>query len=133
MSRDAMKRVELQLVQTIGATGIAGNSYALTVPLLVTGAIDTAQWPALRDDCRATRRGPDAREFTTPVQLLGQTSLVADFSHCDGAGTPHTQFYFDRLHQGSHISIRESDGLLRTFCIATITSTSGAHGFITHT
>lgn len=123
-----MKRIRLELARDPEfPDGSRDHGYDLIVPLDTDGHVSQSGWKADRDHCRVRRFwGHEAELIGHVVHKPGGTGGIWAF-HYDIRSTqvPHhdeTGFHFEThvFKPGEYVSIREQDGLLRTFRVQAV-------------
>jgi hypothetical protein len=118
-----LRRVKLELARDHDfPNGSSAHGYDFIAPLDDRGHIDLEAWKALRERCRVRRFwGSDAEEVGHIVHTRGRMWAF----HYDIHGDPtqdESGFRFDShaFIPGEYVSIKEQDGVLRTFRVATV-------------
>jgi hypothetical protein len=118
-----LRRVRLELARDPAhPEGSRLHGYDFIAPIDEHGAIVPEAWRALRERCRVRRFAPDtADEVGHLVHKPGGSWAF----HYDIHGDPahdETGFRFDhhKLAPGEYVSIKEQDGVLRTFQVKSV-------------
>ena len=119
----SMKSVRLELARDHDyPQGSASHGYEFVAPLDENGHIDAAQWRANKADCRVRRfwEGEDDE-----IGHLVHRNAHSWVFHYDVEGDPDEDepgFRFDthKFAVGEYVSIREQDGEMRTFKVASV-------------
>jgi hypothetical protein len=118
-----VKKIRLELARDHDfPNGSSEHGYVLQAPLTLEGHIDADEWRKARDACTVTRfwgAGPEE------VGHLRHTRGGSWAFHYDVEGDPEddeTGFKFEShvFKDGEYVSIREHDGALRTFRVASV-------------
>lgn len=123
-----LKRVRLELARDPQFPGGSRNhGYDLIIPLDQEGRVSLSGWKEDRDHCRVRRFwGHEAELIGHVVHKAGGTSGIWAFHYDIRApiGVPHdeTGFHFEThvFKPGEYVSIREQDGVLRTFRVQAV-------------
>lgn len=126
MLPDALKRIRLDLARSKEfPAGSSRHGYEFIAPLDETGHIDRAAWLKYRDFCRV-------RRF-----WQGEDDQLGRLTHKPG-GAEHARWIFDydpgrqdddetgyrfgnhAFVPGEYVSVRDEDGELHTFLVATV-------------
>lgn len=118
-----LRRVRLELARDSEfPNGSRERGYDFIAPIDANGHIDAPAWKKLRERCRVRRFwGDDGDEVGHIIRKPGGTWAF----HYDIHGDPahdETGFRFDQhtLSPGEYVSIREHDGVLRTFFVVSV-------------
>jgi hypothetical protein len=124
----SLKRVRLELARDPEfPDGSRDHGYDVIVPLDNAGHLSPSGWKVDRDHCRVRRFwGHDAELIGHVVHKPGGTGGTWAF-HYDirpslGAQNDETGFHFEThlFKPGEYVSIREQDGVLRTFRVQAV-------------
>ncbi|MGH6717743.1 MAG: hypothetical protein ACREER_00370 [Alphaproteobacteria bacterium] len=112
-------RLELARIREF-PEGSAERGYEFVAPLTADGHIDAADFPASRAACTVRRfwRGED----DTYGRLIHTRHRTWAFSYAPGEDDdePFHHLETHRLVEGEYVSVREHDGVTRTFRVARI-------------
>jgi hypothetical protein len=120
---ELLRRVRLELARDHDfPNGSSERGYDFIAPLDSQGHIDLEAWKSLRARCRVRRFWPNESE--TVGHILHKSGRVWSF-HYDIHGDPsHDEagFRFDShaFLPGEYVSIKEADGVLRTFRVVSV-------------
>jgi hypothetical protein len=119
-----LRRVRLELARDPDyPEGSRDRGYDLIVPLDETGRISPKAWKDIRDRCRVRRFWADEKEVVGHV--VHKPGGAWAF-HYDIHGDPNhdeTGYRFEShsFIPGEYVSLKEQDGVLRTFRVTSVT------------
>ena len=118
-----MKRVRLELARDPEyPAGSHHHGYEFAAPLDDEGRIDAAEWKKQRERCRVRRFwGDESDEVGHIIHRPGGGWAFHYDIHGRGEGD-ESGFRFDKhaFKPGEYVSIREHDGVLRTFRVMAV-------------
>lgn len=118
----SLYRVRIELARSKDAPqGDPGHAYVFVAPLDANGHLDAAQWKADKDRCKVERILRNAVEQRGHLVHVG---LGWHFDYEAGKRDDDEALYkLDRheIRQGEYVSVKEHDGVLRPFRVASVT------------
>jgi hypothetical protein len=122
----ALKRIRLELARSKEfPSGSARHGYEFVAPLDKDGHIDPHLWQQYRDNCRVRRFWADEpEEIGRVVHKPGGAEHARWVFDYDPAGTDDDEsgyrFGSHAFSPGEYVSIRDEDGELHTFQVASV-------------
>ncbi len=123
MSASGLKKVRLNLARTKEyPNGSARHGYEFVAPLAADGHIDAEAWKKTRDRCRVRRFwGAETEEIGHLVHRPGGSwAFRYDIAGADDDEAGY-RFGAHPFVVGEYVSIKDEDGELNTFQVATVT------------
>jgi hypothetical protein len=101
--------------------GDSTHGYELHLPLTPSGQIDPAAWRKHRDFCRVRKFRSGADELRGRILHGPGGRWSFDYDDASGRDDEHGfRLKDERFVPGEYISIRESDGKMRTFQVVSV-------------
>lgn len=123
MSASGLKKIRLNLARTKEhPNGSARHGYEFVAPLAADGHIDAEAWKKARDRCRVRRFwGSETEEIGHLVHRPGGSwAFRYDIAGADDDEAGY-RFGVHPFVVGEYVSIKDEDGELNTFQVATVT------------
>lgn len=118
----AFRRIRLELAREPGhPSGDSAHGYDFLVPLDAEGKIDAGLWKEHREACRVHRFRPGHDDDQLGLLVKGRAGKWF-FDYAQGEEDDEAGFRFgeERFVVGEYVSIREDDGRMRTFRVASV-------------
>ncbi len=127
MSKDKpeamLRRVRLELARDHDfPNGSKERGYDFIAPLDATGHIDAGAWKQLRERSRVRRFWPGEGDLVGHIVHGPGGSWAFCYDIHGNPGLNETGYRFDQhaFNPGEYVSIKEQDGVLRTFFVASV-------------
>lgn len=122
----SLKRVRLELARDHDhPTGSHQHGYDFIAPIDENGHIVAEEWKRLRDRCRVKRFAPGDQDYVGHIVRKPGGSWAFHYDIHGEADNDESGYRFDQhvFKLGEYVSIREQDGVLRTFRVMSVVET----------